>query len=51
MAEITDFLGVRNRRKAREKYILPQLGISLEMTIPDKPTSPLQKYVSIKKDE
>lgn len=51
MAEIADFLGVRNRRKAREKYILPQLGISLEMTIPDKPTSPLQKYVSIKKDE
>lgn len=51
MAEIADFLGVADRRKARERYIDPQLGITLERTVPDKPTSRLQKYVAINKGE
>ena len=49
MSEIADFLGVKNTRKARERYIDPQLGSTLERTIPEKPTSRLQKYVAIKK--
>ena len=49
MAEIAKFLGVTNYRKARERYINPQLGITLERTIPDKPTSSKQKYVAINK--
>lgn len=48
MAEIVDFLGVKDKRKARERYIDPQLGITLERTVPDKPTSRLQKYVAKK---
>jgi len=35
MSEMTDFLSVKDRRKARERYINPQLGITLERTIPD----------------
>ena len=49
LREIADFLGVNNTRNVRERYIDPQLGITLERTIPDKPTSRLQKYVAIKK--
>ena len=49
MVEIADFLGVKDKRKARERYVDPQLGITLERTIPDKPTSRLQKYIAIKK--
>lgn len=49
MADIADFLGVKDKRKARERYVDPQLGITLERTIPDKPTSRLQKYIAIKK--
>lgn len=34
-----------NRTKFRNKYIVPLLNIGvLEMTIPDKPNSRLQKY-------
>jgi len=47
--EIAEFLGVNNSRNVRERYIDSQLGITLERTIPDKPTSRLQKYVAIKK--
>ena len=49
MGDIADFLGVKDKRKARERYVDPQLGITLERTIPDKPTSRLQKYIAIKK--
>lgn len=48
MAEIAEFRGVKDKRKARERYVDPQLGIALERTIPDKPTSRLQKYVAKK---
>ena len=49
MSEIAQFLGVKDKRRAREHFVDPQLGITLERTIPDKPTSRLQKYVAIKK--
>ena len=51
MAEIAEFLGLADRRRAREKYVLPQLGITLRMTVPEAPTSRFQKYVAIKKDD
>ena len=50
MHEIIGFLGIKNVRKARERYINPQLGITLKRTIPDKPTSSKQKYVIIDYD-
>ncbi len=44
-AEIMDILGVRSYRYFREKYLQPALDLGLiEMTIPDKPSSPKQKY-------
>jgi hypothetical protein len=37
--------GLRNRRRLRETYLAPALASGLiEPTIPDKPTSRLQKY-------
>lgn len=43
--EIMDLLGWRDRTKFRNKYITPLIEIGiLEMTIPDKPNSRLQKY-------
>jgi ATP-dependent DNA helicase RecG len=50
MVEITAFLGVKDVRKARERYITPQLGVTLQRTIPDAPTSRNQKYVNILAD-
>ena len=50
MAEIADFIGVKNLRKARERYVNPQLGKTLKRTIPDKPQSSKQKYVDINVD-
>ena len=46
MQEIAEFLGYKNRTKLKQNYINPLLGKSIEMTIPDKPKSPLQKYVT-----
>lgn len=51
MTEIAEFLGIKSRSRARERYVVPQLGITLKMTIPDKPKSSSQKYVAIKKDD
>ena len=47
MQEIAEFLGYKNRTKLKQNYINPLLGKSLNMTIPDKPKSRLQKYVTI----
>jgi len=47
LAEITVHCGFQDKRKFRERYLNPLLGISILMTIPDKPTSRFQKYVSI----
>lgn len=47
LREIADFLGASNKKKVKAKYIDNILGIKIVMTIPDKPTSRLQKYVAI----
>ncbi len=47
--EMLDLLGWRDRTKFRKKFVYPLLekGI-LEMTIPDKPNSPHQQYITTK---
>ncbi|MEA2108950.1 MAG: hypothetical protein U9P07_05980 [Pseudomonadota bacterium] len=38
-------LGIKNKKYFRESYLKPALKSGfLEMTIPDKPNSPLQQY-------
>lgn len=45
LEEILIALGLRDRKSCRDRYIRPALELRLiEMTIPDKPKSPLQKY-------
>ena len=48
LREIADFLGASNKKKVKAKYIDNILGTKITMTIPDKPNSRLQKYVTIK---
>ena len=44
-AEIRNQLGLRDRTRLRERYIVPALAAGLiEPTVPDRPTSRLQKY-------
>lgn len=47
--EIMHFVGYKNRTRFRRDYIKPMVerGI-LRMTIPDKPSSKNQKYISVK---
>ena len=47
--EIMNFMGYNNRTRFRRDYIKPLVdkGV-LRMTIPDKPTSRNQKYISVK---
>ncbi len=45
--EIMAMLEMDSRKWVREKYVLPLLGTKLELTIPDKPNSRLQKYRTI----
>ncbi len=45
LAEITQFCGFKDKRKFRERYLNPLIGTRIQMTIPDKPTSRLQKYI------
>lgn len=48
--EMLNLLGWQNRTKFRKKYVYPLLQqVILEMTIPNKPSSPKQKYTAIKK--
>ncbi len=47
IAEIANMLGVNDRRWVRKKYIAPFIGTKLQMTIPDKPNSQNQKYITI----
>lgn len=45
MSELKDLYGWRNTTKFREKYVNPLMAENLvDMTIPNKPTSPNQKY-------
>lgn len=47
IAEIADMLSVNDRKWVRKKYVAPFLGSKLRMTIPDKPNSQHQKYMTI----
>lgn len=49
IAEIANMLGVNDRRWVRKKYIAPFIGTKLQMTIPDKPNSQNQKYISVER--
>lgn len=43
--EISNFHGIKDKSYFRKKYIMPLVESNLlEMTIPDKPNSRLQKY-------
>ena len=43
--QIQQCLGLLDRKSFRKRYLLPALELGwLEMTLPDKPKSPLQKY-------
>lgn len=49
-SEIQERLGLKHEEHFRESYLLPALELGvIEMTIPDKPTSRLQKYRLTKK--
>ena len=48
LREIADFLGAANKKKVKTKYIDNILGTKIVMTVPDKPNSRLQKYVTVK---
>lgn len=48
LTEIAQFLNYKDKSKLKRNYINPLLGESLQMTILDKPTSRMQKYVTIK---
>ena len=47
MPEICAYLGLKDRYKVKKNYIDPLLGTALQMTEPDSPNSPTQKYVTI----
>lgn len=43
--EVMELLGLKHEEHFRTAYLLPALGLDLlEMTVPGKPTSRLQKY-------
>jgi hypothetical protein len=43
--EIQKILGLQDRKSFRERYLVPALTAGLiEMTLPDKPNSRLQRY-------
>lgn len=45
--EIMESLSLKHRPISRDNYLHPLLNLGLiEMTIPDKPTSQLQKYLN-----
>ncbi len=47
LAEIASYCGFQNKRKFKERYLNPLLGIFIQMTIPNKPTSRFQKYIQL----
>lgn len=49
LAEIAEYLGMKEKYNMKKKYIDPLLGVFLQMTEPDSPNSPTQKYVVIRK--
>ena len=50
--EIMNHLGLKHREHFRSDILLPMIEAGmLSLTIPDKPTSPKQKYVTKKKED
>ena len=45
-AEIAAYCGFKDVKNFRERYLNPLIGIRIQMTLPDKPTSRFQKYKS-----
>ena len=45
LAEIAEHLGLSDRYKMKKKYIDPLLSRYLEMTLPETPNNPAQRYV------
>ena len=50
ISEISLFLEMSNKSKLRKKYVIPLVGKKLAMTLPDIPSSPKQKYYTIRKN-
>jgi len=50
LKEISEHFGMKDRYRFKKKYITPLLGDILEMTEPDSPNSPTQKYVTTVKN-
>lgn len=49
-AEIQEHLGIKSERYVRQKLMIPLLSEGcLVRTIPDKPSSPKQKYITVSK--
>ena len=44
LSEIAEHLGLSDRYKMKKKYIDPLLGKCFDMTIPNSPNNPGQKY-------
>ena len=52
ITEIMDIMKLKNRTKFRNKYILSLIKDGmLELTVPDKPSSPNQKYITTEKSK
>jgi ATP-dependent DNA helicase RecG len=45
LGDIAEHVGLNDRYKMKKKYIDPLLGKYIEMTLPDTPNNPAQKYV------
>ena len=47
LAEISEMLGLVNRKWVRDRYVTPLIGFGLKRVLPDKPNSRFQKYQTI----
>lgn len=47
VAEVAEMLGVKDKKWVKNKYIKPLVGVSLALTLPDRPNSRYQKYQTI----
>ena len=46
ITEIAKLLGVSDKKWVRARYVTPLIGNGLKLTMPDKPNSRMQKYVT-----